>query len=303
MDQIRALTFLTPASFRVVDVPIMLSNGHTFPETYNSLLMNTTIQVDGLIQDDKLLLLFGILADIICLQRDLGPMLRADMCAAKHPIPDNRGENRSENRPQEQGLLQAKPYVNPYLPNSPTARYSEGQRALSRGLKRWQSLQSVESVQLKSQSKQETFGGSDLACFCQMLLSAEPGVVELASRVGFTTSTNFQVVPHVEEIVLPKISDETLGLAWKTLDAIEKSLDLLCASSSQSQAPIWSPIVCFITGLVVWSGAYNSPGRERSQVLPRLRSCLKLFEVQLTQMGRPATRAMLHIIRSLREKD
>jgi len=60
----------------------------------------------------------------------------------------------------------------------------------------------------------------ELSALCKLLLLGGPGVLSLATTVGFRPDTGFTVV-NISSVELPYISDETVAQAWKILDVLE----------------------------------------------------------------------------------
>lgn len=247
--------------------------------------------------EDKLLLLIGILSEIISFQRDLGMLLDPDVYESMSL------EHSPRSRPglQQTSVHSFNPSIslaNPYLKNSAAACYSDMEQILARALRKWEALPIVGDTGTDPETRCIYLGMKELAKFCGMLLSGGPEVLNLCTRVGFSLAAGFNPPSSTGDIKLPRVTDKTLKLAWETLDASEAVNDHAESVTSEMMSPVWSPIVCFMTGLVI-SAQQHTDG-EQSPGLQQSRNLMRLFELQLKQMTWPNARDMLRIMKSLR---
>jgi len=136
----------------------------------------------------------------------------------------------------------------------------------------------------------------ELSALCKLLLLGGPGVLSLATTVGFRPDTGFTVV-NISSVELPYISDETVAQAWKILDVLEAADS---DSSNASDMHFVRPYVCFTAGLVVWAGLRQKHNELTQQDMARSKSLIRLFESQLGNLVWPCASFMKDILRDLR---
>lgn len=192
----------------------MPSSSHNFNQIYSSLLSGVrALPSDMKADEDSLLLLTGICADILFIQHSFSNLLLA-------------ADPSDESRP------------NPYAPLSPPAEALRHSFTLNAALVRWyQHFGDIASPNILL-----------MFYFCRLLL-ALPDVLRLPSLAGYPSSSKpTSTVPDLSTTAISKVSDEALNFSWQILENSHARTEVLGGNTA-----IWVPIVLFYAALTIWA--------------------------------------------------
>lgn len=211
----------------------MPSSPYNFHHIYNHLISGLQpLPSDLKADEDGLLLLTGICADILYLQHSFSNMTLGAKKLARQSLP------------------------NPYAPFSPTSKIHHHQYILSAALSRW----------YQHFAKTVAQDVLTLFFFCKLLL-VFPEVLCLPRRAGYPpNATGSSMLPQPSENVPLNVSDEAMRSAWLILDSLTDRRD-----APGFNVSIWLPVVVFGAALTIWcqlqpqnSASNSRPGTLRA---------------------------------------
>lgn len=192
----------------------MPSSPHNFAQLYSSLLSGARpLPSDIKADEDSLLLLIGICADILFIQHSFSYLLlAADLSTQTRP--------------------------NPYAPLSPPAEALRYRFILNAALMRWyQHFGDIASPNILL-----------MFYFCRLLL-ALPDVLKLPSLAGYPSSSErASMVPDMSATAIPRVSDEALNFSWQILENSHTRTEIFGGNTA-----IWVPVVLFYAALTIWA--------------------------------------------------
>lgn len=192
----------------------MPSSPHNFSQMYGYLLSGVRNLPSDLREDeDSLLLLTGICADILYLQHSFSNLA---------PTVDMPGQSDS----------------NPYSPLSPAAEALRHRFGLDAALTRWyQYFGEISSSDILL-----------MFYFCRLLLHL-PDLQKLPSLAGYPSGSRRTLIPQDMSITATsRVSDEALNFCWQILETSNARNNAL-----GSNVAIWVPVVLFFAALTMWS--------------------------------------------------
>ena len=303
-DLIRALNYGMPPCFQAIDLNVPLSSGVSLRQVYEELLIDTRPLQGDFDSDDSVLLLLSILSEICILHHTLGPLAQPPTNLALFEDSSN-GTSHPGNRHRfaEDDTESSQTYHNPYLSTSAISEFGRVSEHLKIALLHWEQKFSTRTTDglVHQTCEAPVHGLVALYYFAHLLLSAGPGLLPLPMAAGYSPSTGFSSQSGLTVAQELQISPETLDIAWKILEILERDeRESSIVSGRPKLTPLWYPIVTFYAGLSVWASCQSQGTTSMGSEQAKKRRMIRLFENELRHMHWGSAGVMANILRDLR---
>ncbi|KAH8804406.1 hypothetical protein F5884DRAFT_754015 [Xylogone sp. PMI_703] len=237
-------------------MPLPLES-HDLGSVLDSVLVGSNPVLRDLNSDSALMILIGILSEIITLSTVFSTLLR---------------QRQGSGEPSRMNYLGSQDYHNPYLPHSIEGNTTQARGKFHRALSSWEE----NCMRIVDSNVRPLFYFSKLCLEFPNL----PSLLAL-SRYPQATCFNWTSRETLERYIIEDLQGNTepLRYSWLILESINES---------SATSTIWTPIVLFHAGLVVWAMIFY---RGKSGVYGSLQ-VLSLFSKQLRTMRWPCCKPM-----------